>query len=180
MQDPALSQQLKVLALIGAGLLLAIFLGSQIGHQNYGPLLLGAVVIFVAGIALFSGRFFWVLTIASSFLGGTFPVLGGQFTPFQILMAIGVAKFFVGDVALRHTRLKVGPQFDAFLIMAFMAVLTWHGIHDRFGMKFLGSSIWGGRHYVNVFVGLVAFAVIQTVPVSAKLWTRLPYLVLAV
>ena len=180
MQDPALSQQLKVLALCGAGLVLAIFLGSQIGHQNYGPLLLGAVVIFVACVALFSGRSFWVLTIASSFLGGTFPILQAAFTPFQILMAIGVAKFLIGDVVLRRTRLNLGNRFDTLMIAGFMAILTWHGVHDRFGMRFLGSNVWGGHHYVNVYVGLAAFFVVQSIPTKSKLWAKLPYLVLAV
>jgi O-antigen ligase len=179
-QDPALSQQLKVLALCGAGLLLAMFLGSQIGHENYGPLLLGAVIIFVAAIALFSGRSFWVLTIASSFLGGTFPILGAKFTPFQILMAIGVAKFLVGDVVLRRTRLNFGNRFDTLMIAGFIGVLTLHGVRDRFGMRFLGSMIWGGHNYVNVYVALVAFFVVQSIPTKSKLWAKLPYLVLAV
>ena len=180
MQDPALSQQLKVLALCGAGLLLAAFLGAQIGHEQYGPLLLGAVIIVVACIALFSGRSFWVLTIASSFLGGTFPILGAKFTPFQILMAIGVAKFFIGDVVLRRTRLNFGNRFDVLMIAGFMGVLTLHGVHDRFGMRFLGSTIWGGHHYVNVYVGLAAFFVVQSIPTKSKIWAKLPYLVLAV
>ncbi len=180
MVNPAVAQKIKIFVICAAALFLAIYLGSQIGGEHYRELVLGAAIALLAAVTLLSGRFYWVLVIASSFLGGTFPILGGQFTPFQILMAIGVAKFFVGDVALRHTRLKVGPRFDAFLIIGFMAVLTWHGIHDRFGMKFLGSSIWGGRNYVNVFVGLAVFAVIQTVPVSTKLWARLPYLVLVV
>jgi hypothetical protein len=180
MLNPAVAQKIKIFVICAAALFLAIYLGSEIGGEHYSELALGAVIVLLAAVTLLTGRFYWVLVIASSFLGGTFPILGGQFTPFQILMAIGVAKFFVGDVALRHTRLKMGPRFDAFLMMGFMAVLTWHGIHDRFGMKFLGSSIWGGRHYVNVFVGLVAFAVIQTVPVSTKLWTKLPSAVLAV
>jgi hypothetical protein len=180
MQDPALSQQLKVLVLCGAALLLAIFLGSQIGHEQYGPLLLGAVVIVVACFALFSGRSFWVLTIASSFLGGTFPILGAKFTPFQILMAIGVAKFLIGDVVLRRTRLNLGNRFDTLMIAGFMGVLTLHGVHDRFGMRFLGSTIWGGHHYVNVYVGLAAFFVVQSIPTKSKIWAKLPYLVLAV
>ena len=180
MVNPAVTQKIKTYLICVAALVLAIFLGTQIGGEHYSELVVGAAVVLLASVTLVTGRFYWVLVIASSFLGGTFPILGGQFTPFQILMAIGVAKFFVGDVALRRTKLKVGPRFDAFLIIGFMAVLTWHGIHDRFGMKFLGSSIWGGRQYVNVFVGLVAFAVIQSVPVSTKLWSRLPYAVLAV
>jgi|ERR1041385_1924516 len=180
MTDPALGQQLKVLGLCGAGLVLAIFLGSQIGHENYGPLLLGAVIIVVACIALFSGRYFWVLTIASSFLTGTFPILGGAFTPFQILMAIGVVKFLIGDVVLRRTRLRIGNRFDVLMIAGFMGILTWHGIHDRFGMRFLGSTVWGGHNYVNVYVGLAAFFVVQSIPTSSRIWAKLPYVVLAV
>lgn len=180
MDNPALVQQLKALLLCAAGLLLAVFLGSQIGSQNYGALLLGAVIIAVACVALFSGRFFWVLTIASSFLSGTFPILGAAFTPFQILMAIGVAKFLIGDVVLRRTRLRMGDRFDVLLIVGFMGVLTWHGLHDRFGMRFLGSSVWGGHNYVNVYVGLAAFFVVQSIPMKSEIWAKLPYAVLVV
>ena len=180
MQDPALSQQLKVLALCGAGLLLAAFLGAQIGHEQYGPLLLGAVIVAVAGVALFSGRFFWVVTIASSFLTGTFPILRAKFTAFQILMAIGVVKFLIGHVVLRRTRLRIGDRLDALFIAGFMSILTWHGVHDRFGMRFLGSSLWGGHNYVNVYVGLAAFCVMQSIPIRPAVWAKLPYFVLGV
>jgi hypothetical protein len=180
MGNPALNQQLKVLSLCAIGLVLAIFLGAQIGGANYRQLFIGAVIIVVAGVALFSGRFFWVLTIASAFLGGTLPILGGKFTPFQILMVIGVAKFLLGDVVLRRTRINKGNRFDLLMIAGFMAILTWHGVHDRFGMRFLGSNVWGGHNYVNVYVGLVAFFVVQSIPMKSKLWAKLPYVVLAV
>src|ERR1700680_3231888 len=64
MDNPAFNQQVKVMAVGAAGLLLAIFLGNQIGSENYGELILGAVVIIVASIGFFTGRFFWVLAIA--------------------------------------------------------------------------------------------------------------------
>jgi O-antigen ligase len=134
----------------------------------------------VASVSLFSGGFFWVLTIASSFLGGTFPILRGSFTPFQILMAIGVAKFLITDVVLRRTRIKKPARGDLLMIFAFMAIITLHGVQDRFGMKFLGSGVWGGRNYINVYVGLAAFFIIQSVPVKSKVWAKLPYVVLAV
>lgn len=180
MEDPALGQKLKAFVLAAAGLFLAAMLAWNIGSQNYKPLLLGAVVVAVASVALFSGRFFWVLTIASSFLSGTFPLLGGAFTPFQILMAIGVVKFLIGDVVLRRTRFRIGNRFDALMIAGFMGIITWHGIHDRFGMRFLGSTVWGGHNYINVYVGLVAFFVVQSIPTGAKIWAKLPYVVLAV
>jgi hypothetical protein len=180
MDNPALNQKVKVWAVVVGGLLLAIFLGNQIGSENYADLILGAVIVIAGCIGLFSGRFFWVLTIASSSLAGTFPILGGSFTPFQILMAMGVAKFLIEDIVLKRTRLNVGNRFDALLITGFMGVLTWHGLHDRFGMKFLGSSVWGGRNYINVYVGLAAFFVIQSIPMSPRLWAKLPYVILGV
>src|SRR5256714_9138374 len=124
MINPATAQRLKLFAVCAIGLFLAVFLGTQVGEAKYGQLLLGALVVVVASVSLFSGHFFWVLTIASSFLAGTFPVLGGAFTPFQILMAIGVAKFLVGDVVLKRVRIRAPARFDTLLIAGFMAVLS--------------------------------------------------------
>jgi O-antigen ligase len=180
MDNSATIQQLKYLLICAIGLLLALIIGWNIGSENYGLMLLAAVVLTVGCIALFSGRFFWVLTIASSFLGGVFPILGAKFSPFQILMAIGVAKFFLSDVVLRRTKLRVGNRVDALMILGFMAVLTWHGVQNRFGMRFLGSSTWGGSNYINVYVGLAAYFVVQSIPMRPEVWTRLPYAVLAV
>lgn len=180
MNTPTVPQNLRTLVLWGAGFLLAIFVGVQIGSENYIPMLFGTAMTAVACFALFSGQFFWVLTIASSFLGGTFPILGGSFTPFQILMAIGVIKFLIEDIVMRRTRINFGNRFDLLLIWVFMGIITLHGLHDRFGMRFLGSSVWGGRNYVNVFVGLAAFFVVQSIGIQAKLWSKLPLLVLAV
>lgn len=180
MDNPGLTQKLKALLICGVGLLFAVFLGTQIGAENYPQLLLGTVIVILTCVSLFSGRFFWVLAIASSFLSGTFPILGGQFTLFQILMVIGVAKFFLGDIVLRRTKIKLGTRIDALLIVGFMAILTWHGVQDRFGMRFLGSNVWGGKNYVNVYVGLAAFCVIQSIPMKARHWAKLPYVILAV
>ena len=180
MDNLAVAQRVKALLLCGVGLLFATLLGWNIGSENYGTLLLAAAVAILASVAFLSGRFFWVGTVASSFLPGTFPLLGGQFTPFHILMTIGVAKFLIGDVVLRRTPLKWGNRFDLFMLCGFMGILTFHGLHDRFGMRFLGSNVWGGRNYVNVFVGLAAFFIVQSIPMSSKVWAKLPYVVLAV
>jgi len=177
--DPAVTQRFKALLLCAAGLVVAIFIGWNIGAANYLELVLGAVAFGGIFIAFFLGRFFWVLTIASSFLTGAFPILGGQITPFEILMAVGIAKFFVEDIVLRRARLKPGNRFDLFLIAGFMAIITVHAVHDRFGSRFLGSSVWGGHNYVAVYVGLAAYFVIQSIPMQSRVWAKLPYVALA-
>ena len=180
MENPALANQVKVAFIGFISLVLAIVVGYMIGTADYGTLLLATVLIGGCVLWFFSGRFFWILTIASSFLGGEFPILQAHFTPFQVLMAMGLAKFLFEDVILRRTHLKLPGRFDLMMIVGFMAVILVHGIHDRFGMRFLGSTIWGGRHYVNVFVGLAAFFVIQSIPTKSGLWAKFPYVVLAI
>lgn len=180
MKNFQLTHQLSVLVICALGLILAIVVGWKIGEANYTLLVLSSVIAIIALITFFSGRFFWVLTIASSFLLGTFPILRGSFTPFQIFMTIGVTKFLIEDVVLRRTVIKKPGRLDLLMIFGFMAIITLHGVQDRFGMKFLGSSVWGGKNYVNVYVGLAAFFVVQSIPTTTKQWAKLPYLVLAV
>ncbi len=180
MDNPLIARRLTMLSLSGGGLLLAIIVGMNIGNANYVPLILGSAVVAVACLALFTGRLYWVLTIASSFLGGTFPILGGSFTPFQILIAVGIIKFVIEDLIFRRVRWKRLERLDVLLMVGFMGVLTLHGIHDRFGMRFLGSNVWGGRNYINVYVGLAAFLVVQSIPMKNSVWSKLPYFVVAV
>ena len=180
MDASPLNNQVKGFLIIAACLLLAVVLGYTIGTESYFTLLIAVAVVLGCWLWFFSGRFFWVLTIASSFLAGTFPILQGQFTPFQILMAMGLVTFLLEDVIFRRTRLKMPSQFDLLMIAGFMSVIVYHAFRDRLGMKFLGSEVWGGRHYVNVFVGLAAFFVMQSIPMKRGLWAKFPYVVLAV
>lgn len=179
MDHSAVIQHVKTVLTWLAGSIAAIFIGWNIGAENYWMLLLGAVVLGGISVAFFSGPFFWVLTIASSFLIGAFPILGGQITPFEVLMTLGVAKFLAEDIILRRGRFRLGNRFDLFLIAAFMGIITFHGLHDRFGMRFLGSTVWGGHNYVGVYVGLVLYFLVQSIPMPSRVWAKLPYVILA-
>ena len=180
MDASPLHNRLKGFLIMSACLLLAVYLGYMVGNEEYGTLLFGTVIAGGCAFWFFSGRLFWVFTIASSFLAGTFPILQGQFTPFQLLMAMGLTKFVIEDVILRRVRFKFPGRFDLLMIAAFMSIILYHGLRDRFGMRFLGSTIWGGRQYINVIFGLIAFFVIQSIPMKKGLWSKFPYVVLAV
>lgn len=175
-----LDPRAKIFLAITVGLILAVISGVSVGTDDYTPLVFGALLLILLFIWFGMGEMFWLLTIASSFLGGTFPILGGQFNTFQILMALGIVKFVIEQVIFKHKKLVRIRRPDFILLAGFMLVLTFHAVKDRFGMRFLGSSVWGGKNYVNVYVGLAAFFVIQSVPVKPKTWTKLPYFVLAV
>lgn len=177
--NPASLIRLKGFLLIAIGLLVAVVFGWLVGTADYFSLLLGALILVGGTFWFASGRFFWVVAVASSYLNGTFPILGGSFNTFQILLAIGVFKFFVEDLIMMRAKLR-SSRLDLILIAGFMTIITVHGLHDRFGMKFLGSTIWGGRNYVNVYVGLLAFFIIQSIPIRGRIWDKLPYVVLAV
>ena len=180
MLDPALVIRWKLLVAAVVGLLFAVFLGTEIGGGNYIYLTFELGAILIAAVASFSGGYFWVAAIASTFLGGQFPILQGQFTPFHIFVGVAVVRFVITDVVLKRTRVNFGSRFDMWMIVAFMSILLVHGLHDRFGMRFFGSNIWGGKYYVNVLVGLAAFFVIQSAEIQPKVWSALPYAILAV
>jgi hypothetical protein len=180
MDNLALSGRGKALLTGLIGLVAALLLGIKIGGSDYNPLLISGVVAAGMWLFFFTGQYYWLIAIASSSLAGTFPVLRGSFTPFQILMAMGVAKFFAEDVVLKRRRIAVGPSFDRLMICGFIGIVTLHAIHDRFGMRFLGSTTWGGRNYVNIYVAVAAYFVIQTIPIDLKVWRKLPFFVLAV
>ncbi|HEY1769206.1 MAG TPA: hypothetical protein VGG02_03005 [Chthoniobacterales bacterium] len=178
--QPYLGEKAKPFLVGTIGLALAIALGTIIGTSDYEHLTFVAL-FFVGTIVWFGvGQWFWPIVICSSYLGGTFPILGGSFTTFQILMAIGVAKFIVEEIVLRRKALARVDRSLLIALSGFMLIMTWHGIHDRFGMRFLGSQVWGGRNYVNVYVGLIAFFVTQSISMKPSVWNKLPYFVLAV
>ena len=174
------NEKIKSALIAALGMLVAVALGYALGTSKYEQIILGFVAVLGLVFWFASGSFLWVLAIASSFLSGTFPILGGSFNTFQILMIVGVAKFVLEDVVMRRTFKPKIATIDILLIAGFMGVLTLHGLQDRFGMRFLGSSVWGGRNYVNVYVGLAAFIIVQSVPMQTKIWNKLPYLVLGV
>jgi len=180
MNSVQMGQTLKVVFVVTLGLVLAVWFGLGVGSSNYHTIILAALLFFVLLIWFGLGEMFWPVTIASSFLGGTFPILGGSFTPFQILMAVGVIKFLVEEIIFRRRTITRIKRLDLILLLGFMGILSFHAFKDRLGMRFLGSSVWGGRNYINVYVGMAAFFIIQSVTVKSKVWAKLPYLVLAV
>ena len=93
MPGPLMNQKLPTIVVGACGLVLAIFLGQIVGGGDYKIVLLLAAVVVGLSLAFLPGGLFWVITTASSTLAGTFPILGGSFTPFQLLMTLGVVKF---------------------------------------------------------------------------------------
>src|SRR5581483_12368229 len=144
-----LPESLKATLIALIGLVIALLIGSKIGTSDYRPIIIGFVLCLGFWLILFTGDYFWVMTVASASLAGTFPILGGSFTPFQMMMGVGVGKFVIEDVILRRRRIQTGPAFDRLMIFGFMGILTLHALRDRFGMRFLGSTVWGGRNYIN-------------------------------
>ncbi len=174
------SEAAKLFLIVLVGFLVAVTLGFFIGSADYQYIVFGALAATAIVLWFCTGQWFWLIVIASSYLAGTFPVLRGSFTPFHFLMGLGIAKFFVDDLILRRSSFTRVERPLLLAMAGFMLILTWHGMRDRFGMRFLGSTVWGGRNYVSVYVGLIAFFVVQSTNVRSKLWNKLPYVILAV
>src|SRR5262249_42641923 len=112
MLNPAVVIRWKLFLATVVGILFAVFLGKEIGVGNYIYLTFEIGAILIAAVVSFSGGYFWVVAIASTFLGGQFPILHGQFTPFHIFVGVAVLRFLVTDVVLKRTKLTFGNRFD--------------------------------------------------------------------
>ena len=95
MAYPQLDHRVKLSVIALAVLLLAGVAGYCIGTDDYWPLIVATLAVGLLLVWFATGEMFWIITVASSYLAGTFPILGGSFNTFQILMAVGVAKYLI-------------------------------------------------------------------------------------
>jgi len=169
--------RLRIWGVLIAGLIVAIWIGQQTADNPlYIPVYLVAGALFLI-LWILPDDWFWLMCAASLFFTGNFNFLPADLRPYEILAIVGVGRFILHHVILKHEGLKSGPKFELYLILGFMSVIVLHGLKTRFGMKILGSPVWGGRPYVSAILSLLVYFILQTMPMDLKKWRWLPIVV---
>jgi hypothetical protein len=169
-----LLMRLTIIVVMIVGLLGAIFTGSQMSTGNVMvPLLV--LCVFLALFLWFGARN-WLLSfmIASIFLRGQFNFLPAGLKLFEVLMGFIILHYIIENVIFRKQAVNPGPQIDLCVLLIIVAILVYHGSTDRFGMRVFGSNTWGGRGYFTVFLAIVAYFIIMTLPYQNSLLRWLP------
>ena len=160
------------------GLALAVWLGYGVGTGQtrwlFICLALGILMLTVFGLQ----RRVWVLILIGWSFYGTTPLLGLPFSLREACIIISWTAYIGYRVVLRHRFEMKRHVLDSLLLLN----VLWLGVTFLFhpvGVRALGSQTIGGRPFFDIFMALIAYAVIVRLPDSVKAVGRIPYFVLA-
>lgn len=168
------TNRLSLLAVKIGGIAFAAIIGLSIGSgflQKSALIVTGVLALI---LWFYSYQSFLLLCVSALYLGGTNPSAPGGLRIFELMAVLAVARLALEQVVLRRRKLARGPNLDWYLILGFMAVIVWHAVTNRMGMKIFGSDVWGGRQYIGVFLGFALYVGFQTVHIDVKRWRWLP------
>lgn len=157
----------------------AMLLGSWIGEGRTRELLIMVGLSILGILLLWIPQWLWVFAIGSMFVPGQLPFLPLPFKPMELFLLLLLARFVVEDVVFKKRWIKLGPSPDSFFIIGLLIVMLWHGFHDRFAMRSLGSLVWGGRNYFSMMLGFSAYFMLQSTSLNQKPFRHLPSIILA-
>jgi hypothetical protein len=143
------------------GLVVAVFLGSAVGSQDFRivTVVLGAGI--GIGTFLILGKNYWMLIPFS--LGATFPAvpMGGRSIEFPELAIAGCFVFFLLRIATRKEQLHVFHSVN----VPFLLFMAWVGmifVLNPIGFAMLGSQTGGARFYIKIFLAFAAFFIMSS------------------
>lgn len=140
--------------------------------------ILGPAFVFVLMFGL--PHYIWAVALATFFIPASIPGLPIPFTLYELILIMLAGKYVIEQVIIRKRGIRPGPAPDWLFLCGLLAVLIFHGVQDRFGMRILGSSLWGGRAYVSIALAVVGYFVILSSRISLSSFRHLPHLILAV
>ena len=157
----------------------AMVIGSWVGEGRTRELFM-LVGLAILGILLFGiPQWLWLFAVGSMFVPGQLPFLPLPFKPLELFLILLIAKFIVEDVIFKKQWIKLGPSPDYVFLLGFLVVMMFHGIHDRFAMRLLGSDVWGGRSYVSLLIAFAAYFILQSTRPDLRPFRHLPSIILA-
>ena len=164
----------------GAGLILAVFLGSMISDGNYQAL--AFIIAFSIGVVLYYGysAFLWMMCICAVFIPGNLTFMPLGLKAFEVMLMAGTAHFFIEKTVFEKIYPRIGPQPAGTWLLLFLVIVFYHGVTDRFGVRLLGGDTWGGRAYLGILVSGLAYYCIQAMQFDVRKWKTLPLLVIVI
>jgi hypothetical protein len=163
-----------------AGCVLALYAGVQVseGDLRFPLYFLGLFLL----VLIWFGARQWLLVflVASIFLRGQLNFIPAGFKLFEILMLLVIGQFILENVVFRKQGIHLGPFYDLFVLLCIALILFLHGADNGFGMRVLGSELWGGRGYVTFYLAFMTYLIIHSIRISRAVTQWLPLAVVAV
>jgi O-antigen ligase len=162
-----MDNRLIVALLIGSAIILSIIAGVAIGS---GETLLPAVLVagLVGVIFIASPRLAAFLAVALYASHLTFPGLPGNIVLSQLLLAAvpALALMLLVFGKISYPRMTK----EHLLLIAFCGVVFMTGFIRGFGFRFLGSNLWGGTFYLDIFLGAALVLTLPKIVLPPSWW----------
>lgn len=155
----------------------AVFLGTSVGKENIKPLLLMGGLVILAVLLLGIPQWLWIFAVGSIFVPGQLTALPLPFNPMEIFLILVLARYLVDDMILKKRWPQFGVSPDKFFVIGLLLIMLYHGFQDRFAMRILGSSTWGGRAYISLSLAFLTYFIVQSTALNHKAFHYLPTVV---
>lgn len=171
-----LPEYITIVITIACGMCLALYVGVAAGTGSNTPLMLigGALIIM---FALILRANIWMLIPICGPLSGKISGVPGDFSVGQLAIFYAFAVFLTLK-ALKVVRSKPIYNWIDYLLWINLAYLLTAYIRNPVGTLGMGFEKIGGKPYVEVLIGLLAYWVLNRVTISPKLATRMPLLMI--
>lgn len=156
----------------------ALAFGTMISGEEYQTMAL--IVAVTLGIVLyfFAGKYFWAICFASIFIPINIPFVPLGMKPFEIMLLAGLAYYAVNEMVFKKNWPKVGVLPDGLFLGFALVVVLYHGLEQRFGVRLLGSEVWGGRAYLSILAAGIAYYCLQSQKAPLNVWNKIPWIIL--
>jgi len=145
----------------------AAIIGVAVGTGEYlFPMLAVLAILAVLLIAKPEISVFFTVCLFASHLNA--PGLPGQFGLYEIAAMSALLAMVIVVVFKRKIPLNFGIAH--WLLFGFCLILFLVGFYRGFGLRFLGSSLWGGYAYIKIFLAAALVLAIPLVNMPATLW----------
>lgn len=173
------AQKIGLFIVIGIGLLFSWFAGNYVADENYIPII-ATVGIFSIGCLVFGvGRNIYFLIPICWGLTGRVTALP---LPFDVreLVIILASGLFITDIIFKRNQKKKSLEMIDLLVWINLLYLVTVFFRNPVGINALGGDRVGGKPYIDVILGIMAYIITSRLIITYKFSRQLPKYVLLV
>ncbi|MDD5349100.1 MAG: O-antigen ligase family protein [Chthoniobacteraceae bacterium] len=171
-----LPEYITIVVTVACGMLLALCVGISTGSGSDTPMKVLAIIVAVT-LALVLRANVWLLIPLCASLSGRIPGTPGGFG-LRHVAVFYVFAVYLALKALKTVRNKPLYSWIDYLLWINLAYLLTAYIRNPVGTLGLGFEKIGGKPYVEVLIGLLAYWSLSHVTVSPKTAKRLPFVMI--
>jgi len=168
--------QLVPILVVGMAILLALVVGNGVADENYTTIALSLGALAVIATVALGSQFFILIPICWG-LTGQISILPLPFSVRQLVIILASAIFIQGIIFNTNKRSKTGSEAVDIWIWVNIIYIIIVFFRNPVGINALGGDRVGGKPYVDVLLGVMAYLILRGRRISPIIAKKLPLFV---